>query len=293
VAIDITEVVDRKRAAMAVFGGTQAKPGEDYERMLDGFFASVKEERALPLQPVMVTDEDATDADRVLEREPRNERAGAVHLGGVGRNRIQHDQDIHVRLAAVLSPRMGTVEIYSVQLGTVQRPQADFQLSKQTMNFRVHNVSHYTTDTMYLSIFIGRLLKKPLTRYPCSPLAERAGRGEQEATQVIGAHWRIHEMRISTAEAEVPVAENVTVTEDTLSVDLSDGRTISVPLAWFPRLLHGTKKERNNWRLIGKGYGIHWEDLDEDISVENLIFGQASGKVSRPLKNGCHRDSLA
>ena len=100
-------------------------------------------------------------------------------------------------------------------------------------------------------------------------------------------------MRISTAEAEVPVAENVTATEDMLSVDLSDGRTISVPLAWFPRLLHGTKKERNNWRLIGKGYGIHWEDLDEDISVENLIFGQASGKVSRPLKNGCHRDSLA
>jgi hypothetical protein len=85
-------------------------------------------------------------------------------------------------------------------------------------------------------------------------------------------------MRISTAEAEVPVVEKVTVTEDTLTVDLSDGRTISVPLAWYPRLLHGSKKERNNWRLIGKGYGIHWEDLDEDISVENLILGQASGE---------------
>jgi len=91
-------------------------------------------------------------------------------------------------------------------------------------------------------------------------------------------------MRISTVEAQVPVAENITVTEDTLSVDLSDGRTISVPLAWFPRLLHGTKKERNNWRLIGKGHGIHWEDLDEDISVENLVFGQASGESQSSFK---------
>jgi hypothetical protein len=89
---------------------------------------------------------------------------------------------------------------------------------------------------------------------------------------------RRHGMRISTAEAEVPVVEKVTVTEDTLTVDLSDGRTISVPLPWYPRLLHGSKKERNNWRLIGKGYAIHWEDLDEDISVENLILGQVSGE---------------
>lgn len=85
-------------------------------------------------------------------------------------------------------------------------------------------------------------------------------------------------MRISTVEAEVPVAEKVTATEDTLSVELGDGRTIAVPLAWFPRLLHGTKKERQNWRLIGKGYGIHWEDLDEDISVESLLLGQPSGE---------------
>jgi len=85
-------------------------------------------------------------------------------------------------------------------------------------------------------------------------------------------------MRISTVEADVPVAVSVRVTEDALSVDLSDGRTIAAPLAWYPRLLHGTRKERRNWRLIGKGYGIHWEDLDEDISVENLILGQASGE---------------
>ncbi|MGH8739100.1 MAG: DUF2442 domain-containing protein [Burkholderiales bacterium] len=85
-------------------------------------------------------------------------------------------------------------------------------------------------------------------------------------------------MRISTIEAEVPVAQSVTVTKDTLSVDLSDGRTISAPLAWFPRLLHASRKERDNWQLIGKGYGIHWQDLDEDISVENLLLGQTSGE---------------
>ena len=85
-------------------------------------------------------------------------------------------------------------------------------------------------------------------------------------------------MRTSTVEAEIPAAENVTVTGDTLSVDLSDGRTISVPLAWFPRLACAAAKERKNWRFIGRGQGIHWEDLDEDISVENLLLGQPSGE---------------
>ena len=92
-------------------------------------------------------------------------------------------------------------------------------------------------------------------------------------------------MRISTARTDVPAAENVTVTDDTISVDLSDGRTISTPLAWFPRLLHGTQKERNNWRLIGRGHGLHWEDLDEDISVENLILGQTSGESQTSFEN--------
>ena len=91
-------------------------------------------------------------------------------------------------------------------------------------------------------------------------------------------------MRSSTVETEVPVVQHVGVTEDTLSVDLSDGRTISAPLAWYPRLLHGTEKERNNWRVIGKGYGIHWNDLDEDISVENLLLGQASGESQTSLE---------
>ena len=84
-----------------------------------------------------------------------------------------------------------------------------------------------------------------------------------------------------TAEAK---AQKVSVTDDTLAVDLSDGRTISVPLAWFPRLLHGTPEERNNWRLIGGGEGIHWPDLDEDISVENLLAGKPSGESQSSFK---------
>ena len=85
-------------------------------------------------------------------------------------------------------------------------------------------------------------------------------------------------MSISAVENEVPRAETVTVTEDTLTVDLSDGRTLSVPLAWFPRLLHASAEERKNWRLIGKGQGIHWVDIDEDIGVEGLLAGKPSGE---------------
>jgi hypothetical protein len=91
-------------------------------------------------------------------------------------------------------------------------------------------------------------------------------------------------MTISAVEMEVPNVEGVTVTEDTLSVDLSDGRTISVPLAWFPRLVHARAEERNNWRLIGRGGGIHWEDLDEDISVEGLLAGKPSGESQGSFK---------
>lgn len=91
-------------------------------------------------------------------------------------------------------------------------------------------------------------------------------------------------MHTSTIEIEVPAAENITVTEDTLHVDLSDGRTISAPLAWYPRLIYASQAERNNWRLIGKGYGIHWEDLDEDISVEGLLAGKPSGESQTSFK---------
>jgi hypothetical protein len=85
-------------------------------------------------------------------------------------------------------------------------------------------------------------------------------------------------MSTSAIDLPVPLAENVTVTDDTLSVDLSDGRSISVPLAWYPRLSHATSAERKRWRLIGRGRGIHWDDLDEDISVAGLLAGKPSGE---------------
>ncbi|HDH05200.1 MAG TPA: DUF2442 domain-containing protein [Nitrospirae bacterium] len=96
-------------------------------------------------------------------------------------------------------------------------------------------------------------------------------------------------MSISAVEIEVPYAENVRVTKDTLSVDLSDGRTISVPLEWFPRLVYATSKERNNWRLTGRGHGIHWEDIDEDISVEGLLAGKPSGESQSSFKKWLNR----
>ena len=91
-------------------------------------------------------------------------------------------------------------------------------------------------------------------------------------------------MTISTVEVDVPNTERVTVTDDTLTVELSDGRTLSVPLAWFPRLVHGTAAERANWRLIGHGQGIRWEDLDEDISIEGLLAGRPSGESQGSFK---------
>ncbi len=91
-------------------------------------------------------------------------------------------------------------------------------------------------------------------------------------------------MDISTIDLKVPEAERVEVTDDTLMADLSDGRTISVPLAWYPRLVHATHAERRNWRLTGVGQGIHWPDLDEDISVEGLLAGRPSGESQKSLK---------
>jgi hypothetical protein len=79
-------------------------------------------------------------------------------------------------------------------------------------------------------------------------------------------------------------ALRVAITEDSLAVNLSDGRTVSVPLGWYPRLLHGSSKERNNWRLIAGGEGIQWPDLDEDLSVEGIVLGRASGESQASLK---------
>jgi len=89
---------------------------------------------------------------------------------------------------------------------------------------------------------------------------------------------------LGTVEIEIPFAVDVHSTEDTLTVDLSDGRTISVPLDWYPRLEHVTPEELQNWRFIGKGQGIHWADLDEDISVEGLLAGKSSTESQASLK---------
>ena len=90
-------------------------------------------------------------------------------------------------------------------------------------------------------------------------------------------------MSSSVIEMHMTVVQHVAVTEDSLVIDLVDGRTVAVPLAWYPRLLHGQPEERNHWRMIGQGEGIHWPDLDEDISVENILLGQPSGESQRSL----------
>jgi hypothetical protein len=83
---------------------------------------------------------------------------------------------------------------------------------------------------------------------------------------------------------DVPHAVSVLIDEDTLTVELDDGRTVSVPVVWYPRLFHASKEERGNWRLIGKGQGIHWENVDEDISVEGILAGRPSGESQSSLK---------
>ena len=77
-------------------------------------------------------------------------------------------------------------------------------------------------------------------------------------------------MSILAVEVE-PLALDVNCTEDSLRVVLVDGREISAPLVWFPRLQNSSPEERKKWRLIGGGIGIHWEDIDEDISIESLL----------------------
>lgn len=85
-------------------------------------------------------------------------------------------------------------------------------------------------------------------------------------------------------ESHTPTAAHIEISEDLLSVEFTDGRTISVPVAWYPRLSHGTPEERHHWRLIGNGRGLHWPDLDEDISVQNLLAGQPSGESQTSFK---------
>ncbi|MEZ4866862.1 MAG: DUF2442 domain-containing protein [Caldilineaceae bacterium] len=87
--------------------------------------------------------------------------------------------------------------------------------------------------------------------------------------------------------------QDVHITDDALSVDLADGRMIRVPLAWYPRLWHGSEAERNHWRLIGNGVGIHWPDLDEDLSVEGLIWGRPSNESQASLQRWLEQRSAA
>ncbi len=91
-------------------------------------------------------------------------------------------------------------------------------------------------------------------------------------------------MSTSAVERVIPDAIDVKVSDDTLSVELSDGRTISVPLDWYPRLSHGKEQERAKWEIIGRGHGVHWKDLDEDISVEGLLAGKSSGESQSSFK---------
>ena len=76
----------------------------------------------------------------------------------------------------------------------------------------------------------------------------------------------------------LPRVVNVSITDDTLSVDLEDGRTVSVPIGWYPRITHGTSAERANVQISGAGFGLHWPDLDEDIGVEGILLGKRSNE---------------
>ena len=83
---------------------------------------------------------------------------------------------------------------------------------------------------------------------------------------------------------QTALIRGVSVTGDTLEVELSDGRSVALPLGWYPRLLHGRPAERDNWELIGQGEGIHWPVLDEDISLEGILAGRPSGESQKSLQ---------
>ena len=90
-------------------------------------------------------------------------------------------------------------------------------------------------------------------------------------------------MTISAIEFRQAHATGVQVSSDTLTVELDDGRTVSVPVAWYPRLSHASQEERAEWRIIGLGEGLRWESLDEDISVDGLLAGRPSGESRSSL----------
>lgn len=91
-------------------------------------------------------------------------------------------------------------------------------------------------------------------------------------------------MTTSTAERGVPRAVRVKVSDDDITVDLADGRTVTVPVTWHPRLQSATVRERGRWQLIGGGDGVHWPDLDEDLSVAGLLAGRPSAESQASFK---------
>ena len=93
------------------------------------------------------------------------------------------------------------------------------------------------------------------------------------------SYYQLIDLKLSEARAM-----DVVVSEDALTVELEDARTVSVPLVWYPRLSYATLEECNNWEIVGSGYGIHWPDLDEYISVKGLLIGNTSGESQKSLK---------
>ena len=90
-------------------------------------------------------------------------------------------------------------------------------------------------------------------------------------------------MNTSIVETD-PLATQLEVTDEKLIVNLIDGRSLIIPLSWYPRLLHATKKERENWEILGDGYAIAWDDLDEHIGIEGLLSGKSSGESDRSFE---------
>lgn len=126
---------------------------------------------------------------------------------------------------------------------------------------------------------------RQIVKYWLDPvsLANNHGFAEHELNQISGLwhntsrHFLRRGMTTLVLEQD-PIAIAVTLTPENLVIGLADGRSLIVPLAWYPRLLHGSVSERHNWQLLGDGYAIEWPDLDEYIGVEGLLAGRRSGE---------------
>jgi hypothetical protein len=109
-------------------------------------------------------------------------------------------------------------------------------------------------------------------------MGEKAPTSRKEREKWGTLEFEFGDMSFPASMADERVLD-VQVTDDTLSVGLHDGRTISVPLVWYPRLLNATPAQRKNWKIAGGGYGIHWPEVDEDLSTEGLLRGAPAPKA--------------